>query len=385
MMKFVIAPDSFKGGLTAKEAAEVMAEGIKRVYPDAEYVLIPMADGGEGTVQSLVDATGGKIVTARVHNPLNELVDADYGLLGDGKTAVIEMAAASGLQFVNHETANPLITTTYGTGELIKDALDHHVEKIIIGIGGSATVDGGAGMAQALGARLLNAQGQEIGHGGGALADLARIDFTGLDPRLKAVRIQVASDVTNPLTGKEGAAYVFGPQKGADGEMVKVLDNNLHHYAQVLTEYGGPDVEQVPGAGAAGGLGAGLLAFTDAVMKQGVELVVEATRLKEKSKGADYVFTGEGGIDFQTKFGKTPYGVARATKAVAPYAPVIVLAGNIGRGVTDLYSSTTIDAIFATPAGAKSLDQALVDAAADIAQTAENVARLIKASERNTK
>lgn len=379
-MKFVIAPDSFKGGLTAKEAAKVMADGIKRVYPDAEYVLVPMADGGEGTVQSLIDATNGRKVTARVHNPLNKLVTAEYGLLGNSKTAVIEMAAASGLQFVDENTANPLITTTYGTGELVKDALNHGVEKIIIGIGGSATVDGGAGLAQALGARLLDADNREIGLGGGALKDLAQIDFTHLDSRLKKVTIQVASDVTNLLTGKDGAAAVFGPQKGADEKMVDMLDKNLHHYAQKIVECGGTDVERIAGAGAAGGLGAGLVAFTGAIMKRGVELVIEATRLRKKAIGADYVFTGEGGIDFQTKFGKTPYGVAQATKKVAPNAPVIVLAGNIGKGVDKLYSSTAIDAIFATPQGAKPLKQALTDAPADIAQTAENVARLIKAS-----
>ncbi|MBB1123443.1 glycerate kinase [Limosilactobacillus albertensis] len=379
-MKFVIAPDSFKGGLTAKEAAEVIADGIKRVYPDVEYVLVPMADGGEGTVQSLIDATDGRKVTARVHDPLNKLVAAEYGLLGNSKTAVIEMAAASGLQFVDENTANPLITTTYGTGELVKDALNHGVEKIIIGIGGSATVDGGAGLAQALGARLLDADNREIGLGGGALKDLAQIDFTHLDSRLKKVTIQVASDVTNPLTGKDGAAAVFGPQKGADEKMVDMLDKNLHHYAQKIVECGGADVEGIAGAGAAGGLGAGLVAFTGAIMKRGVELVIEATQLRKKAIGADYVFTGEGGIDFQTRFGKTPYGVAQATKKVAPDAPVIVLAGNIGKGVDELYSSTAIDAIFATPEGAKPLKQALIDAPADIARTAENVARLIKAS-----
>lgn len=382
-MKFVIAPDSFKGGLTAKEAANVMTEGIKRVFPNAEYALVPMADGGEGTVQSLVDATDGRKMIAKVHNPLNKLVNAEYGILGDGETAVIEMAAASGLQFVNKETANPLITTTYGTGELIKDALDHNIKKIIIGIGGSATVDGGAGMAQALGARLLDVDNHEIGLGGGALASLNQVDFRGLDPRLKNVGIQIASDVTNPLTGTNGAAPVFGPQKGADEEMVNILNKNLHHYARKIVAAGGPDVEQTAGAGAAGGLGAGLIAFTSATMKRGVELVIEATQLQKKAVGADYVFTGEGGIDFQTKFGKTPYGVAKATKEVAPNAPVIVLAGNIGKGVNDLYSSTAIDAIFATPEGAKPLKTALADAPIDIAQTAENVARLIKVSHVN--
>lgn len=379
-MKFVIAPDSFKGGLTAKQAAETMAKGIKRVYPDAKYTLVPMADGGEGTVQSLVDATAGRFITAKVHNPFNELVTAEYGMLGDGETAVIEMAAASGIQFINAQTANPLITTTYGTGELILDAIDQGATKIIIGIGGSATVDGGAGMAQALGVKLLKADDTPIGFGGGALAELAHVDCSQVDPRVLKTTIAIASDVTNPLTGPDGAAMVFGPQKGASPEMVKTLDQNLHHYAQVIVQNTGKNVEQLPGAGAAGGLGAGLLAFTPAQMQHGVDLVIAATKLKEKAVGADFVFTGEGGIDFQTKFGKTPYGVAKACKSVAPTAPVVVLAGNIGRGVDSLYTADAIDAIFATPAGAKPLEQALADAEHDIAQTAENVARLIKAS-----
>lgn len=379
-MKFVIAPDWFKGGLTAKEAAEVIKAGFQRVFPKAEYTLIPMADGGEGTVQSLVDATAGQLITTKVHNPLNQLVDAQYGILGDQQTAVIEMAQASGLQFVNRQTANPLVTTTYGTGELILDALNHQVQKIVIGLGGSATTDGGAGMAQALGAQLLDKDGHEISLGGGALNQLVTIKLDHLDPRLKTTTIQIASDVTNPLTGKNGAAAVFGPQKGATPMMITTLDANLHHYATVIKQFSGVDIEQVPGAGAAGGLGAGLLAFTQAKMARGIELVIQATHLQEKARGADFVITGEGGIDFQTKFGKTPLGVAKATKAVAPYAPVIVLAGNVGKGVDSLYSPDGIDAIFATPAGAKNLNQALKDATNDIAQTAENVARLIKAT-----
>lgn len=379
-MKFVIAPDSFKGGLTAKQAAETMARGIKRIYPNAEYKLVPMADGGEGTVQSLVDATGGQLITVRVHNPFNELTKADYGMLGDGKTAVIEMAAASGIQFINSQTANPLITTTYGTGELILDAIDRGASKIIIGIGGSATVDGGAGMAQALGVKLLKADGTAIGFGGGSLSDLDHLDISQIDPRVLKTTIAIASDVTNPLTGADGAAAVFGPQKGATPKIVKMLDKGLHHYAQVIAKDTRKNVEDLPGAGAAGGLGAGLLAFTNAQMQHGVDLVIAATKLRNKASSADFVFTGEGGIDFQTKFGKTPYGVAQACKSVAPNAPVIVLAGNIGKGVESLYTADAIDAIFSTPAGAKSLDQALADAENDIAQTAENVARLIKAS-----
>ena len=379
MMKIVIAPDSFKGSLTAKQVAEAIRTGVARIFPKADYELVPMADGGEGTVQSLVDATQGHLMKKRVHNPLNELSEAYYGILGDGRTAVIEMAQASGIQYVNDQTHNPMIATTYGTGELMLDALNHGVQKIILGIGGSATNDGGAGMAQALGVHLLDASGNELPLGGGALGRLARIDVRDLDPRIQATQVLIASDVTNPLTGKEGASAVFGPQKGATPGMVSILDQNLHHYAEIIKRDLHLGLEQRPGAGAAGGLGTGLMAFTNSEMARGIDLVVEFTRLKERAVDADLVFTGEGGIDFQTKFGKTPYGVALATKTVAPQAPVIVLAGNVGKGIDSLYGQEAMDAIFATPVGAKPLKQAIADGPHDIALTAENVARLIQA------
>lgn len=379
-MKFVIAPDSFKGSLTAKEAATAMATGIKRVYPDAEQTLVPMADGGEGTVQSLVDATNGQLLIKTVHGPLNQPVQAHYGLLGNSNTAVIEMAEASGIGYVTEETKNPLIATTYGTGELILDAVSHGVDQIIIGIGGSATNDGGAGMAQALGVKLLNDAGEQVGLGGGALGEVAHVDVSGVDRRVKEVKVLIASDVTNPLTGPEGASAVFGPQKGATPEMVKLLDDNLHHYAAVIKADLGRDLEEKPGSGAAGGLGTGLLAFTNATMQKGIELVVEYSQLEEQAAGADYVLTGEGSIDFQTKFGKTPYGVAKTTKRVAPQAPVIGIAGHLGKGVAELADEGVIDVVFASPSGAKSLEQAIADAAQDVALTAENVARLIKVS-----
>ena len=377
-MKFLIAPDSFKGSLTAKEAAQAIKAGVEKIFPDADYELVPMADGGEGTVQSLVDATEGQLVTKQVHNPLNKLVDAHYGLLGNSNTAVIEMAEASGIQYVDEQTKNPLVTTTYGTGELILDAVKHGVDQIIIGIGGSATTDGGAGMAQALGAKLLDKDGNEIGFGGGPLADLDRIDVSGIAPAVAKVKILIASDVTNPLTGKDGSAAVFGPQKGATPEMVKTLDANLHHYAEVIKRDLGKDLEMAAGAGAAGGLGIGLMAFTNSTMEKGVEIVLKYSQLAERAAGTDYAFTGEGSIDFQTKFGKTPYGVATTVKKVAPTAPVIVLAGHIGKDVDSLYEDGIMDAIFATPNGAKPLDQAIKDAKADVAITAENIARLIK-------
>lgn len=379
MMKFLIAPDSFKGSLTAKQAAEAIKSGLQRVYPAAEYVLVPMADGGEGTVQSLVDATAGKMLTATVHDPLGNTVTAEYGLLGDTKTAVIEMAAASGIQYVNQATANPLVTSTYGTGELILAALNQGVEQIIIGIGGSATVDGGAGMAQALGVRLLDQDDRPIAAGGAGLASLVRIDVANLDQRLHQVKIMIASDVTNPLTGPQGAAPVFGPQKGATPAMVDQLDRNLGHYAKVVKRDCQLDLATTPGAGAAGGLGFGLLAFTKATMQRGVEIVTKYSHLKERAVGSDYVFTGEGQIDFQTKFGKTPAGVATAVKTVAPTAPVIGLAGRLGSGAASLCEDDLFTAVFAITNGAKPLSQAIRDTKADLAMTAENIARVIKA------
>lgn len=376
-MKFVIAPDSFKGGLTAKQAAEAMKTGLARVYPDADYTLVPMADGGEGTVQSLVDATRGHFYTEQVTGPLGTQVAAKFGILGDGQTGVIEMSQASGIQFVNEQTRNPLITTTYGTGELILKALDQGISKLILGIGGSATNDGGAGMAQAIGAQLLDQAGNQIEVGGGQLDQLEKIDISKVDPRIKDLEILIASDVTNPLVGPDGASAVFGPQKGATPEMVKVLDDNLRHYAEIIKRDLHADLAGYPGAGAAGGLGAGLLAFTNSTMEKGVEIVVEYSGLKEKAQGADFVFTGEGGIDFQTKFGKTPYGVALATKQVAPNAPVIVIAGSVGDGINELYSEKSIDAIFTSVAGVKTLQEALDTATHDVAQVAENIGRLV--------
>lgn len=377
-MKFVIAPDSFKNGMTAKQAANAIKTGLKRIFPEATYTLVPMADGGEGTVQSLVDATKGRLLTAEVTGPLGKPVNATYGILGDQRTGVIEMSQASGIQYVTKTTRNPLKATTFGTGELILKALDQGVDRLIIGIGGSATNDGGAGMAQALGAELLDDDGQAIQLGGGNLNHLKQIKVNQMDPRIKKTEIIIASDVTNPLIGKQGASAVFGPQKGATPEMVQLLDQNLTHYAKVLQRDLGFDLANRPGAGAAGGLGAGLVAFTNATMKKGIDIVIEYSGLKNKAQNADYVFTGEGGIDFQTKYGKTPYGVALTTKAVAPDAPVIVIAGNVGKGIDELYADNAIDAIFTSVSGVKSLREALATGPHDVAQVAENIARLIK-------
>ncbi|MCM3799603.1 glycerate kinase [Caldibacillus thermoamylovorans] len=374
---FVLAPDSFKESMTAKEVCKAMEIGIKRAIPDAECIHVPMADGGEGTVQSLIDATGGTLVKKEVTGPLGTKVVAGYGILGDGKTAVIEMAAASGIHFVTKETKNPLITTTYGTGELIKDCIEQGITDIILGIGGSATNDGGTGMAAALGYKFLDEDGKELKLGGGFLDRLATIDTSNVIPGLRDVHILVASDVTNPLCGEHGASRVFGPQKGATPEMVEILDNNLRHYAQVVKDQLGIDVLNVPGAGAAGGLGAGLLAFTNATMKKGIEIVIEYTNLKEKLRHADYCFTGEGGIDFQTKFGKTPYGVAKVAKSVNPNMKVIALAGYIGKDVEVLYEEG-FDAIFGIVPGAAELSTLLKQGSENVARTAESVARLLR-------
>ena len=374
--KFVLAPDSFKESMTAKAACQAMEEGILRVFPTAEVTQVPMADGGEGTVDALVAATDGKKIPVTVAGPFPEKnVTTYYGLLGDGKTAVIEMAKANGIELVAKKERDPLKTSTYGTGELIKAALDQGVETIIIGIGGSVTNDGGAGMAQALGAQLLDHEGSELPAGGGALAQLAKIKLDTLDSRLEKTEILIASDVTNPLTGPEGASYVFGPQKGATAEMVRQLDQNLQHYAAIIERDVGISIADVSGAGAAGGLGAGLLAFTQAKMRSGVETVIEHTKLAEKIAQADYVFTGEGGMDFQTKFGKAPYGVAKVAQYY--HKPVFACAGYIGENVEVLYDEG-MTAIFGILAQASSLDEALATGVENLTRTTENIARVLK-------
>ncbi|MCS9991541.1 glycerate kinase [Weissella confusa] len=375
-MKFVIAPDSFKESMTAKAAAVAIQAGLQKIYPDADYELVPMDDGGEGTVQSLVDATEGEIITADVQNPLDETVSAFYGVLGDQQTAVIEMSAASGIQFVTTETKNPLITTTYGTGQLIKDALDRGMRRFIIGLGGSATNDGGAGMAEALGVRFLDENGQQIARGGAALATLHEIDMSNLDPRVAESEFLLASDVTNPLVGETGASAVFGPQKGATPAMVAELDAALTNYAAVIKAQLGVDLANTPGAGAAGGLGAGMLAFTQAKMQSGISLVVEATELVAKAANADVAFVGEGAIDFQTQYGKTPMGAAQAVKQASPNAKVIGLAGYVGDGIDALYD-LGIDAVFSIVPGAVDLPTAMKTGEANLTRTAENIARLL--------
>ena len=377
-MKIVVAPDSFKGSVTALEAACAIEQGFRRVFPDAIIDKVPMADGGEGTVQSLVDATGGKIQTVRVLDPLGNEVEAQYGLLYGGETAVIEMASASGLTLVPPEKRNPLHTTTYGTGQLIRAALDEGCRHLIIGIGGSATNDAGAGMAEALGVRFLKADGHQtnmtIERGGGGLAELASIDIADIHPAISETDTVVACDVNNPLTGPDGASHVYGPQKGATPEMIRTLDCNLSHFNKILTQKLGQSYDSIPGAGAAGGLGAGLMAFLNAKLRLGVDIMIDAVNLRKRIKGASLVITGEGQIDFQTAFGKTPVGVAKVAKESK--IPVIAIAGGIGEGAEAVYAEG-IDSMLGIVQAPMSLEDAVDDALQLIADTAEQAARLV--------
>jgi glycerate kinase len=372
-VKFVLAPDSYKGSLTAIQACDAMEEGIRRVISDAEIVKVPMADGGEGTVQSLVDAMNGHMVEAKVSNPLGEPVWAKYGILQDQETAVIEMAEASGLYLIDSKRRNPLLTTTYGTGELILDALNRGCRKFILCLGGSATNDGGAGMAQALGVKLVDEVGDDLPFGGGSLNRLHRIDVTGLDPRIKDSSFTAACDVDNPLCGMTGASYVFGPQKGAVAEMIALLDQNLVHYAYLIEKQLGKSVRDLPGAGAAGGLGAGIIAFLEGSLKKGVQIVIEATRLEEKIYGADLVLSGEGQSDYQTEYGKTPYGVAKAASETG--VSVVLISGSIGLGIETLYEHG-VTSVFSMIDRPMTLENAMKNAKQLLTDMTERVIRL---------
>ncbi|HEX8910681.1 MAG TPA: glycerate kinase [Anaeromyxobacteraceae bacterium] len=374
-MRVVIAPDSFKGSLSALAAAQAMERGVRAVFPDAEVRQVPIADGGEGTVEALVTATRGRLEERTVRGPLGEPVRARWGVLGDGETAVIEMAAASGLPLVPKGRRDPRVTSTAGTGELVRAALDAGLAKLVIGIGGSATNDGGTGLARALGVRFLDAAGADLPEGGAALARLARIDLAGLDPRLATAQLLVACDVDNPLTGPRGASAVYGPQKGATPEVVKELDAALAHYARVAQDATGRDVALRPGAGAAGGLGAGLLFFTPAELRPGVEIVLETTGFGELVRGADLVLTGEGRTDFQTAMGKAPVGVAQAAKRHG--VPVVCLSGGLGDGADDVLDRG-IDALAATVPQPMPLEEAMARGAELVEAAAARACRLLR-------
>ena len=371
-MKVVIAPDSFKESLSAPEVAAAIARGWVTVFPEAQLCLRPMADGGEGTVDALLAASGGQRRELTVRGPLGAPVKAHWGWL-DGDTAVIEMAAASGLHWVPREQRDATVTSSYGTGELIRAALDAGARRIILGLGGSATNDGGAGLLQALGVRLLDAHGQELAPGGAALAGLARLDLSGLDPRLAAVQVEVAADVDNPLCGPHGASAIFGPQKGASPEQVALLDAALGRFGQVVAAELGEDFSTFPGVGAAGGLGFAAKALLHARFRPGVELVAELSGLAQALVGADLLITGEGRLDAQSLHGKTPVGVARLARAAG--VPVIALAGSLGEGYQRMYE-VGIEAAFSLAPGPISLEQACATAAAELEARACDIARV---------
>ena len=377
-MKVVVAPGAFKENLSAREAATAIAAGVRDAMPDAEVVCVPMADGGEGTVEALVDATSGEYVECEVTGPLGDCVPARFGVLGDGETAVIEMAAASGLSLVAPGRRNPLIATTFGTGELIRAALDRGVRKILIGIGGSATVDGGEGVARALGARLLDKEGTELPPGGAALVNLCRIDTSGLDARVKDrhVEVEVACDVDNPLTGPTGAAEVYGPQKGASPDDVRILDAALTRWAEVIRHDLGMDVRSIPGGGAAGGLGAGLVAFLGGRLIRGVQMVVKAVDLEGKMMDASLVITGEGRVDRQSAHGKTPVGVGEVARKLG--IPAVILAGSVGEGAEEVLSRG-IDAYFTINSGPVTPEEAFREAPRSLRRCAAQVVRLFLA------
>jgi glycerate kinase len=374
-MKIVIAPNAFKGSISAVEAAGAMGRGARRVFPNAEVREMPLADGGDGTMETLVTVTGGRIVRVPATDPLGRPVDSAIGVLGDGKTAVVEMAAASGLRLLRPEEYNPLETTTYGTGELIRAALDEGVQSILIGIGGSATTDGGTGMAVALGARFLDESGEPADGTGADLERIRRIDLDGLDPRLRDVEIACACDVDNPLTGEKGAAAVYSPQKGATPQMVERLDAGLARFAAVIRKDLGIDVENVPGAGAAGGLGAGILAFLGGKLTPGTELVIQACGLDRILEGTDLVLTGEGRVDRSTQFGKVPAGVAK--EAGRRGIPVLCFGGSVGEDISELHD-LGLGAIFSICPGPMSLETALENAAENLERTVAQILRAWK-------
>lgn len=374
-MKIVIAPDSYKESLSAADVASAIESGFREIYPDAEYVKLPVADGGEGTVDAMVAATQGRVISVNVTGPLGEPVAGFYGVSGDERCAFIEMAAASGLELLSPEQRNPLKTTSWGTGELIHHALDLGVKRIIIGLGGSATNDGGAGMVQALGAKLLTADNQQIPYGGAGLETLVKIDISELDSRLAHCQIDVACDVTNPLTGAEGASAVFAPQKGATAEMVVQLDGALAHYARRIEQDLAINVLTLEGGGAAGGMGAALYAFCGATLRPGIDIVTEALHLDALVADASLVITGEGRMDSQTIHGKVPVGVARVAKRY--HIPVIGIAGSLTADVGVVHQHG-VDAVFSVLYRICSLNDALAQAGDNVRMAARNIAAVVK-------
>ncbi len=378
-MRIVVAPDSFKESLSASRVAFAIAEGVQKVDPKADIICIPMADGGEGTVEALVTATSGKIVSVPSVDALNRPIESFYGVLGNGKTAVIEMAAASGLELLLAQERNPRITSTYGTGLLLKAAIDAGFQEIIIGIGGSATNDGGSGMAQALGFKLLDKSGSSIDLGGDSLSNLFEIDCTEIHPLLSSVKITIACDVQNPLIGPLGATVVYGPQKGATPEMIETLEQGMTHYSKILKQSFGVDYATFPGAGAAGGLGAGLMAFCNAKICPGFELIAKLTKLEQQISQADLVFTGEGKIDSQTAYGKTISGIAQLCRKHK--VPLTALAGMVSGNLSELYQQG-LTAAFTIANKPMSLEESKNNTANLLSSASEQILRLISECEK---
>ena len=372
-MKIIIASDSFKGSLSSIEVCKAASEGIKTVAPDCEVVMLPIADGGEGTLEAMTFATGGSIITAQCSNPVGDLISSHYSISGDGKTAVIEMAKASGLYLIPKEKRNPYFTTTYGVGELIIHGLDKGCRNFIVGIGGSATNDGGVGMLQALGFRFLDCHGQELERGGRGLSKLHKIDISMKDKRLDECTFKIACDVDNTLCGPKGASHVFGPQKGATPEMASELDDILAHYAQTIERDLGKSVLEIKGGGAAGGLGTAFVAFLDAVLVSGVELILDSLNFSQELQGVDLVITGEGQMDEQTQYGKVPMGVSRRAKE--ENIPVVAIVGSISGDLTALYR-VGLTAAFSVVNKPMTLDDAMDNAYDLVKQAVENVVGL---------
>lgn len=375
-MKIIIAPDSFKGNLSSIQVAGYIAAGIRKADPQAEIIEIPVADGGEGSVEALVTAAGGKILTARVTGPLGNPVDSFWGLLADGQTAVIEMAAAAGLHLVPRDQRNPMLTTTRGVGELILEALNHEVERIIMCIGGSSTNDAGTGMIQALGGLFLDSDRAVLGDGGQILSQIAQLDLSSLDQRLKKIKFITACDVQNPLFGLTGAAHIYAPQKGADAATVQALDKGLENFAQISQRNLGIDVAEMPGAGAAGGLGFALLAFLQSKMLPGIEVVMDAVDFDHVIRGADLLITGEGRTDGQTAFGKVPVGLAGV--AARHGVPVICLSGGLADNYEAIYD-LGVTAAFSNVLDAMPLGEAMARSGDMLTKSAYALTRLMLA------
>lgn len=372
-MKIVIASDSYKGSLSSMEVADSIEKGIRKLSKDAQIIKIPIADGGEGTVDALVSGACGTYEEVEVLDPLGRKIRTQYGIINDN-IAVLEMASASGLTLINKDERNPLITTTFGTGQLIKTVLDKGYRKIYIGLGGSATNDGGIGMAQALGVSFKDTDGKELGFGGGELSKLVEIDINNMHPGLKSAEITIISDVANPLCGEKGASMVYGPQKGASKEIVEILDSNLLHYSKIIKEKIGIEIKDVVGAGAAGGLGAGLIAFCNANISSGIDTVLDLLDIDKHLLDTDLIITGEGQLDGQSIYGKVPVGVAKRGKKYN--IPVVAMVGSVGEGASEVYSYG-IDGIIDIINRPMTLDYAIENAPLLVEKAAENLMRIL--------